>query len=120
MDLASSRALNATDLCSFVMFCNELRNRKCFRDPTGTRLLADQVLDGSTCHGSIHQPTSPGRAVRYNQEGHLVPKDWFVIVLPDDPGRRASWQTCSGEYVDTPVAFRGRGATASALILSLH
>eukprot|EP00438_Fugacium_kawagutii_P023870 Skav233784 [mRNA] locus=scaffold780:250908:258735:- [translate_table: standard] len=22
----------------------------------------------------------------YNQEGHLVPKDWFVIVLPDDPG----------------------------------
>ena len=28
----------------------------------------------------------PRRATRYNQDGHLVPKDWFVIVLPDDPG----------------------------------
>ena len=28
----------------------------------------------------------PWHHARYNQDGHLVPKDWFVIVLPDDPG----------------------------------
>ena len=38
----------------------------------------------------LASPTSPSatgqRPQRYGQDGHLVPKDWFVIVLPDDPG----------------------------------
>ncbi|CAJ1430962.1 unnamed protein product [Effrenium voratum] len=35
----------------------------------------------------------------YHQDGHLVPKDWFVIVLPDDPGKGCGYVELSlGAY----------------------
>lgn len=32
----------------------------------------------------------PRKALRYSQDGHVVARDWFVIVLPDDPGATRS------------------------------
>lgn len=35
----------------------------------------------------------------YHQDGHVVPKDWFVIVLPDDPGKGCGYVELSiGAY----------------------
>ncbi|CAE7764820.1 unnamed protein product, partial [Symbiodinium microadriaticum] len=35
----------------------------------------------------------------YHQHGHVVPKDWFVIVLPDDPGKGCGYVELSiGAY----------------------
>ena len=40
---------------------------------------------------TLGPPVTGGPPSRYHQDGHLVPKDWFVLVLPDDPGWKVGW-----------------------------
>eukprot|EP00435_Cladocopium_sp_Y103_P049338 s1111_g14.t2 len=70
----------------------------------------DDFTGGDAVVAVYHQKNSFGFKVKlgqvtfslekvYNQDGHLVPKDWFVIVLPDDPGKGCGYVELSlGAY----------------------
>lgn len=95
----TTQVISGASACTFNNFYNFSKH-----------MSEDDFTGGDAVVAAYHQKNSFGFKVKlgqvtfslekvYNQDGHLVPKDWFVIVLPDDPGKGCGYVELSlGAY----------------------
>ena len=95
----TTQVINGASACTFNNFYNFSKH-----------MSEDDFTGGDAVVAVYHQKNSFGFKVKlgqvtfslekvYHQDGHLVPKDWFVLVLPDDPGKGCGYVELSlGAY----------------------
>ncbi|CAK9075071.1 unnamed protein product [Durusdinium trenchii] len=95
----TTQVISGASACTFNNFYSFSRH-----------MSEDDFTGGDAVIAVYHQKNSFGFKVKlgqvtfslekvYHQDGHLVAKDWFVIVLPDDPGKGCGYVELSlGAY----------------------